>query len=101
MNMSNKGKEKEKTNLPTTVAGAQQLPAHLATTMAGDSGKGVSKDAADNIVPLIKVLQPLSKAVQRTNPEYIEGAAPGEILLKGYPRPLVEGNVGIVVQPCF
>jgi hypothetical protein len=93
-------KKPEDANLPA-ITGAAQLPAHLAQAIESDAGKGVSRAAEDNIVPLIKVLQALSPVVQRTNPERIEGAEPGDIFLKGCLTPIVKGSDGIMVQPCF
>lgn len=67
----------------------------------GDVDIGTSSSAADNIVPLIYVLQPLSPAVNRRNPAYVEGAEPGAFWLRGAARPIVPGEPGILVQPCY
>jgi hypothetical protein len=85
----------------TTALANAAPPAHLAGKIASDAGKGVSSASEDNIVPLIYVLHPLSKACQRSKPEYIDGAAGGDILMRSSANPLVKGDKGILVQPCF
>jgi hypothetical protein len=64
-----------------------------------DAGKGVSTDAADNLVPLVYVLQPLSPQVM-DGPAHIEGARAGDIWLKNAPDPIVQGKAGIWFMPC-
>lgn len=80
---------------------AGALPAHLASKMAEHAGKGVSTDQADNLIPLIYVLQPLSPQVNKRNPAYIKDAEPGDIWLRNYQDPIVKGEEGIIFQPCF
>ncbi len=75
-------------------------PAALAAKIAADSGKGVSTDQADNQVPLIYVLQPLSPQVDKRDPRYVEGAEAGDIWLRSSPNPIVKGDVGVLFQPC-
>lgn len=87
-------------NLPATTAGTA-LPAFLAASVAEDAGKGVSNDAADNIVPLIYLLQSGSKQCKPRDPDYIQGAKEGDIWLRNSGRPLISGEEGILVQPCF
>lgn len=77
------------------------LSSALAERMARDAGKGVSKDASDNMVPLIYILQAQSPQVLKRNPAYIPGAEAGSIWLKGITDPIVDGEVGIIFQPCF
>jgi len=78
-----------------------ELPANLAAKMDQDAGKGVSSDQADNLVPLIYVLQPLSPQIRKNSPAYIEGAQQGDILLRNAPNPIVKGEEGILFQPCY
>ena len=74
----------------------------LVEFMDADSGKGVSQSADDNIVPLIYVLQALSPQVSKRNPEYVEGAEPGDLLKKNsIHSPLVKGEEGTIFQPCY
>lgn len=80
----------------TAVAAASEMPAYLVEAAAADAGKGVSTDQADNLVPLIYVLQPLSPQVDRQAPEYIEGAEVGQIWLKNAAKEL---TTDILVQP--
>lgn len=77
------------------------LPAHLQARIKQDAGKGVSKDASDNIVPLVYILQALSPAVNARNPDYVQGAVVGDILLKHAPQPLIKGEEGFLFQPCY
>jgi hypothetical protein len=92
--------EETTTSLPATGAASGSLPAHLAARMSEDAGKGTSQRADDNIVPMIAVLQPLSPQVDRRNGKYIEGAEPGDILLKLNSPPIVKGTEGFLFQPC-
>lgn len=72
-----------------------QPPAFLDEAMGEDAGKGVSTASADNIVPMIKVLQPQSPEVLNGGPAYVVGAEMGMILVKGL-GPLRE----MVFQSC-
>lgn len=66
-----------------------QLPsADLFEEMEADGGIGLSSDAADNIVPFIYILQPLSPQVLPNNDALIPGAEPGHIWLRGSDEPL-------------
>lgn len=75
-----------------------QVPAHLRQYQGG---RGLSKDQADNIVPIIRILQALSPQVQKRNPAYIDGANPGDLLLRNAVEPIVNGEEGIYFQPCY
>lgn len=92
---------KEKTQTAIETLKDAGLPSFLPSNVASDAGKGVSTAAEDNIVPLIRVLQPLSKALQKNNPEFISGAMAGDILLKNSAKPLVKGDEGFLFQPCY
>lgn len=100
-------KEKEQTELPgkgegaIAKAGSANLPADLLEKMEVDAGKGTSQDAADNLVPMIAILQDKSPQVLKKDPKYIDGAESGMIWLKGAANPFVSGEVGILVQSCF
>jgi hypothetical protein len=76
-------------------------PAELMDDLTADAGKGVSTDQADNLVPLVYILQDQSPQVLRRNPAYIEGAETGCIWLRNAPDPIVPGDVGIEVIPCY
>lgn len=73
----------------------------LADAMAADAGKGVSKAAEDNLIPLIYVLQSNSPQVNKRSADYIKGAEPGNIWLRNCANPIVDGEEGIVFQPIF
>lgn len=75
------------------------VPAHLQAKIKEDAGKGVSSKQEDNIIPLIGILQAMSPQVNKRDPNYVEGAETGDILLKNAPSPLVKGDKGILVQP--
>jgi len=87
-------------NLPAKV-GQSNVPAELAGMMKADKGKGVSTDQSDNLVPLIYILQDLSSATKKRDPAYIEGAEAGKFWLRNAPEPIVSGEEGLLVQPCF
>ena len=77
------------------------LPSFLADLAKEDSGKGVSRDQSDNIVPLIYVLQALSPQCNKRGPDYIEGAEDGAIWLRNSSEGVVSGEDGILFQPCY
>lgn len=76
-------------------------PAYLIDDLEADAGKGVSTDQADNLVPLVYILQDQSPQVLKRNPAYIEGAETGCIWLRNAPEPIVPGDVGIEAIPCY
>jgi hypothetical protein len=74
----------------------EKLPAtELDELMKRDAGKGISNKAEDNLIPQIKVLQPLSPQVL-DGPNQVPGAKAGDFLLAG--RPL-DGKKGFWFQP--
>lgn len=90
--------KKTGTDLKRTEAAG--LPADLAKQMAADSGKGVSTDQADNLVPLVYVLQTGSPQVNKRDDKYVDGAEAGMIWLKNAPVELISGEEGGLFQPC-
>lgn len=91
-------------NPPVPAQPTGALPDYLQGMAAADAGKGVSTDQADNLVPLIYVLQTNSPQVNKRDEKYVEGAEPGDILLKGAPHPVVKGEgegAGVLFQPCW
>jgi hypothetical protein len=66
-----------------------------------DSGAGVSNEQSDNLIPIIYVLQPLSKQVLKKNEQYVDGAEAGMFYMRGAEEPLRSGDDGIWVQPCY
>lgn len=85
-------------NLPAK--GPSGLPAFLVDKVKANSGQGVSQDQADNLIPLIYVLQTNSPQVNPRHESYVEGAQPGDFWLRNSPHPIVKGQVGLMVQPC-
>jgi hypothetical protein len=76
------------------------VPDYLAEAAEADAGRGVSTDAADNIVPLVYVMHPLSPQVDESSPSYVPGAKAGSIWLRNAETPMVDKDQGILVQPC-
>lgn len=92
---------KDKPQTPAKVEPQAGLPAEMEALIGQDAGKGVSRAAYDNIVPLIYVLQPLSPQVDERSPLYIPGAKAGDIWLRDAPDPIIKGDDGFLFQPCF
>jgi hypothetical protein len=76
------------------------MPPELATRAEEDIGKGVSFDPADQTLPLLSVLQTNSPACDRRGADYIDGAKPGDFLLRGAADPIRDGETGIITIPC-
>ena len=96
-----KNRRTAKAEAKKEVATTQQgLPPALASKMAEHAGKGVSGAAEDNLIPLIYILQALSPQVNKKNPAYIDGAEPSSIWLRNAPTPIIDGEVGVLFQPC-
>src|SRR5580698_7538983 len=91
-------KPSDKTNVPAMVG--EQVPDYLRTQVAESTGKGVSTDASDNLVPLIYILDAKSPQCDQNEAAYMPGARAGTIWLRNFSRPLVDGNEGILFQPC-
>lgn len=99
--MASKQAVKETTGAPKPVAIVEnKLPVtNLDEEMRADAGMGVSTRAADNIVPSISVLQPLSPEVL-DGPDQIANSKPGDFLMANAAQPLVDGKTGVWFQPC-
>jgi hypothetical protein len=82
------------------VATNTEMDPVLFQRMKTDPGGGLSKDQADNLVPLIYLLQPLSPQVMKGDPARIEGAEAGDIWLRNAENPIVKGEDGMIFQPC-
>ena len=85
----------------TEVAKTGGSVAAMTERMRAASGMGVSTDQSDNLVPLIYVLQPLSPQVLKGNEKQIEGAEAGFIWLRNDQDPLIDGDEGMLFQPCY
>lgn len=86
--------------LPAPAAANSGVPDYLEDMSAGDSGRGVSTEASDNIVPMVYILQKGSPQVNEQDPQYIPGAKAGSIWLRNSAVELVAGAEGILFQPC-
>jgi uncharacterized protein YbaR (Trm112 family) len=82
---------KTKTQVPAQVGSMRER-------FIRDAGKGVSTKAADNLVPLLQVLQPLSPQVLAKNAAQIKGAAPGDFICKSVGE-VYSADDGIWFQP--
>ena len=79
----------------------QVAEANLMDEITGGEDMGLSKDAADNMVPLIYLLQSGSPQVKPGEPARIDGAEQGDIWLRGAEKQIIKGSQGIVFQPCY
>jgi hypothetical protein len=75
------------------------LPAGVSAKAAEASGRGVSSDQDDNLVPLVYVLQAQSPQCLKGHADRIDGAESGDIWLRNLM--VIKGEVGILVQPCY
>lgn len=89
----------ETTGGAVAVVQGAQLPAFLNEVQM--EGKGVSNAASDKLIPMARVLQPLSPQVLQNNPDQIVGALAGDILVRNAPKPLIKGQQGFLFQSCF
>jgi hypothetical protein len=96
--MANKSVTETKSETAVTKPGLDQ---NIMDRIKTDAAGGLSKDQADNLVPLIYILQPLSPQVMRGDAARIDGAEPGDIWLRNSEHPIIKSDVGMVFQPCF
>lgn len=68
----------------------------LSRAMRQDAGEGISHRPEDNIVPQLKILQPLSPEVLE-GPDKVSDAKAGDFLLDGK---VIKGAEGVWFQPC-
>ena len=64
------------------------------------SGKGVSTDAKDVLIPMARILQKNSPQVERRGSDYVPGAEAGKIFIKNAPKQILDGDEGFLFQPC-
>src|SRR4249920_1685670 len=82
-----------------TTAPSGAVPDFIKDQAKAHVGKGSSTDQADNIIPLIYVLQGLSPQVNSRNDAYIKDAQAGDIWLRNAPKEIVKGTDGFRFQP--
>jgi hypothetical protein len=86
--------------VPLSGEASPVVPDDLLDVTARDAGLGVSTDPADQILPLITVLQNNSAAVDRRSPGYINGAEAGCFWFRNALVPIRDGIAGFVCIPC-
>jgi hypothetical protein len=91
--------ETTQASVPATVAASNAPPAFF--DEVEQSGKGVSNAADDKLIPMARVLQPLSPQVLNGNPDHIAGALAGDILVRNAPKQLIKGQQGFLFQSCY
>jgi hypothetical protein len=82
-----------------TPQGASLPSAAMLDTMAGDDDYGAVLGPEDRFAPRITVGQNNSPACDRSDPNYIEGANPGDFLIHGDTKRAINGETGILVIP--
>lgn len=86
------------------VAKAQeyQLPADLMDEIGAEQGLGYSDRSEDSMVPILGILQDNSAEVKTRHSKHIEGAAPGDLIIRSIGRVIKmgDGDPPVVVQPC-
>lgn len=85
----------------TAVTTEEEIDAATLALLNEDKQGGQSHDQADNLVPLIYLLQPLSPQVMKGDAARIDGAEAGDIWLRNAEPPIVSGDTGILFQPCY
>lgn len=76
-------------------------PSFLSDAVAEDAGRGVSRDAEDNIIPLVYILQAQSPQCNKRGPDYVEGAEAGDLWLRSSGLAPITGEQGFLFQPVF
>lgn len=65
------------------------------------AGAGLSQAPADNLVPLVYLLQKNSPQVDKHDQRCLDGAEAGDIWLRNAEPPVVKGTEGLLFQPCY
>lgn len=106
--MARQAEDTDETKTPAAGAGTEvvaaaggAVPAFMAERAKADAGKGTSQLADDNLVPMVYLLQSGSPQTKSRDPDYIPGAKEGDIWLKNSGLPPIDGDVGMLFQPCF
>lgn len=73
----------------------------LADAAKGDAEKGISAQAIDQLIPLLRVLQSNSPQCDKRGADYLDGAEPGHFWLRGAVKPICDGKAGIEVVPAI
>ncbi len=87
-----------------STAVAKKKNAELSTDVMDDifefAGDGAAFDSSEMQIPFVRVLQALSPQLNKKKPEYIEGAASGD-MFNTVTNQHWAGEDGVVVIPCF
>ena len=87
-----------------STAVATKKNAELSTEVMDDifefAGDGAAFDSSEMQIPFVRVLQALSPQLNKKKPEYIEGAASGD-MFNTVTNQHWAGEEGVVVIPCF
>jgi len=88
--------------MSTAVAKAQTtaISEDLMDDIFDDAGDGVSYDSSQLQIPFVRLLQALSPQLKKKDPQFIDGAAAGDIF-NNVTGQYWSGEEGIVVVPCF
>lgn len=86
----------EEQDIPTNEL---QITDDIESDLVKYEGAGTSTKAEDNLIPIVNLLQDLSPQVKDRNPEYVDGAKPGDFYIKGL-NLLIPGGDGFKFQPC-
>lgn len=98
--------EEETKNELVAQTGGTALSADFLDEIAADAGAGTSRNADDNVVPFIALLQDMSPQAKKRDPNYIDGAEPGFLLNKAtrgifdITKSVADGGDEFLVQPC-
>lgn len=87
----------EKSKAMAAVEAGLTMPS--SSDLEAGTGQGISREAADNLIPIITVFQSLSPQVNKQDPRYIEGAEAGKIWLRNTPdAAIIDGDTGFYWQ---
>lgn len=78
------------------------LPADFMDEVGGLSDLGYSTKSEDSMIPILAILQDNSAEVKKKHSKYIEGAEPGDLIIRSLGRVFKMGDnlPPIVLQPC-
>ena len=77
-----------------------ELTGDFAGELEGLSGLGYSERAEDGLVPILAILQDNSAEVKRQHSKYIDGAKPGDLIIRSLGLVIDPENTPIVSQIC-
>jgi len=88
--------------MSTEVAKAKntEVSTDLIDDMFEDAGDGASYDSSEMQIPFVRLLQALSPQLKKKDPQFIEGAASGDIF-NNVTGQYWSGEEGITVVPCY